>query len=876
MPRNLTTQIQAEIVKDVLRPVYLLHVNFEGYTLRCWSGQGDLSYDSVTWKGEGLVTRWPTITESLDLQAHNITLDLSGNYSYPISISNPELYRGKECEVFLGFLTESGDLTSDKVYRIFNGRVSQVSFVENTITDTFKLSLESRLVDLAKSKNSRYTHQSQIQRYAGDMGLEYAGRTQKSLFLSRGETPDKPFSRKIVYGATKVDGSPVFVATSGAGSRYLNLVVAVADHPCESLDQIYLDDRPVLDGSGNVSGEFVGVVEYTWKHGWSEQLVATNLQTEVGSTVWTNDHRLRGIAYIYLKILYSEDLFGDAAPQVSAKIQGRKLYDPRDASFGFSNNPALAIRDFLISEEYGFSAADSELDDVQLAVAANDCDYLIDKKDDTNEKRYTVNGWLDTAESIGSNLAKLKQSMAGHISYMSGSFGVYAGVYALTNTVISDDEILDSIDYSNKNLRESYNGAKGVYRTPDLDWQEEEYPPYQLASAVTLDGEERWLDLSLPLTTSAATAQRISKISVTRSRAVRQAKLTTNLKLLDTRCGDVISLNTAKSDVDNYVYLVNKITISLALAPSIQFELIEVSSSDYAWDEDTEETELTTPEQPANSILAWTLARLSAPSASPASQTFTIAFNATVSHNESGVTCRYTTDGTDPDENDPSIANGGVVNISGQDVTLKLKSFQNGGSLTSDTVTYEYTYSAPTNQVATPNYTLSKTATSVYLYFTSAENNTTMYTSVNGGSSYTTHGDADTDEPKLIAQLNQNWTPSNYRAYCTKAGYLDSNQLVIPNKCIQPYTSKEFVSGRWKLILHVFGTNATLWMRSRDGSLDPWGPWESGTGYNWGDSPSQDIWLEATSGPDPDYEFYVSQSGWDNSDVKFVDRYTNT
>ena len=35
---------------------------------------------------------------------------------------------------------------------------------------------------------------------------------------------------------------------------------------------------------------------------------------------------------------------------------------------------------------------------------------------------------------------------------------------------------------------------KESYKTELLDWRDEEYPEYQLASGVTIDGEERWLE----------------------------------------------------------------------------------------------------------------------------------------------------------------------------------------------------------------------------------------------------------------------------------------------------------------------------------------------------------------------------------------------
>lgn len=889
MPRGLTTEIQAAIAAGTVRPVYLAFFDFDGYSLRTWTGEGDVSYDSQTWSGNGVVNRWPIITESVDLVANNITLELSGNFGYGVDIADPTKYRARSCEIYVGFLDANGDLPSTNVVKLFSGRMAQIGFVEDGENDAYSVTVESRLVDLQKAKVSRYTHQSQLQRFPGDMGLEYAANAQSSLFLSRGETPEKPFSRKIIYGEAPVEGSVVFIGTSGSGSRYLNLVVAFADHECESIEQIYLDDRAVLNGSGNVSGEFVGVVDYYPKLGTATQNRIYQLKTEVGSSVWSDAHDLKGICYCYLRILYSEELFGDAAPRVSARIKGKKLYDPRTTSTTFSDNAALAIRDYLLSETYGFSSGSAEVDDASVSVAANDCDVLVALAAGGTEKRYTINGVLDTALPIGENLKLLRDAMAGRVSYLGGVFSIFAGTYSLTSQVIMDGALLGDIDFRNRNLREAFNGARGLYRTPALDWQEEEYPSYQNAAARTADGEDRWMDLPLPLTTSAARCQRIAKINVMRSRAAREVDLRAKLSQFEIRAGDVISISTAKSAIDSVVYEVRSLSIVLDLLPRLDLELLEVEASDYAWDAATEETELTVPEEPADSILSWTLARLASPSATPGSQTFQVGFNVTVSHNESGVTVRYTTDGSEPTESDSSVSDGGTISIGTSTTTLKLKSFQDSGSLTSEVVTYEYTYDPPTVLVPEPDHRWTwsehpfdaENNVPLLSYAIAGLGGCDLYNSENGGSSWsllkgsTSDGVFYTDYTAILS----GWTPSDYRAYGEKSGYLDSNQLVVPDQCVPPLLwGQDPPSGStYDLGIMCFGTNCTVHYRyatksKSGGGWSTWSSWQNVTGKGWGDiigTRWPNLTLESSS-LYYEYEVYVSQSGFTDSVVMYI------
>ena len=287
-----------------------------------------------------------------------------------------------------------------------------------------------------------------------------------------------------------------------------------------------------------------------------------------------------------------------------------------------------------------------------------------------------------------------------------------------------------------------------------------------------------------------STAQRLSKIKVMRSRAVREVTFESKLSLFDVRSGDTISLSTAKNEVDNFVYKVRSMELNMALEPTLSFDMIEVAASDYEWDAATEEKELSIPASTSDSILSWTLARLNLPSVSPASKSSFSAFNVTAYANETGVTIRYTVDGTEPTTGSASVADGGSITIN-QTLTLKLKTFQIGGTLTSNVATYDnFTVDVPTQLVPTPVNTLNPTSSGPRIYFRSTVDNTTLYVSQNGGSSWSAYGDADTDEyypPGGYTITSPNWSPSSLRAYATKTGFVDSNQHQVPNKLCYPY-----------------------------------------------------------------------------------------
>jgi len=104
---------------------------------------------------------------------------------------------------------------------------------------------------------------------------------------------------------------------------------------------------------------------------------------------WTSTDRLLGKAYIVLTLDLENQRFQGAPPGITADISGRKVYDPRKDStvaggsgsqrnndantWAWSDNPALAVRDYLTAE-WGVAAAQADVNEAYVIAAANACD----------------------------------------------------------------------------------------------------------------------------------------------------------------------------------------------------------------------------------------------------------------------------------------------------------------------------------------------------------------------------------------------------------------------------------------------------------------------------------------------------------------------
>lgn len=185
--------------------------------------------------------------------------------------------------------------------------------------------------------------------------------------------------RKPVYGEVRRSGGVLFIGTT-SNNRYLHIVIEVAPHEIEEIGEVWLNDYSIpadhLDGSGVVNtGRYNGKVRIKKHLGTAAQTADSDLVSEV--TEWTTNHRLRGIAYVYIRLDWDQDIFPTGVPNVSAWIRGKKIYDPRTTTTYYSNNIALMLNDYLLDTTYGLGITSGDIEQTFLTAAANTCDEFV-------------------------------------------------------------------------------------------------------------------------------------------------------------------------------------------------------------------------------------------------------------------------------------------------------------------------------------------------------------------------------------------------------------------------------------------------------------------------------------------------------------------
>lgn len=457
-----------------------------------------------------------------------------------------------------------------------------------------------------------------------DLGAQMRGTTVTAR--------DPAGPRKIIYGEMRVGGNVVFMHHSGTDNAYLHLVVAFATHEIESYEEIWFNDNKIWDG-GSFQGDWGTYVTVdVTKKGTATQTASDDLVDDV--TVWTDNHKLSGIAYIAFKLEWNQDKFPQGVPNITALIKGRKVYDPRTSTTAFSKNPALCVRDYLLDTKYGLGEDAANIDNDAVIAAANICDTTGDYSD-ANQKRYECNGLLLTTNQLKSNIEQLLSSMGGRLTYSGGKFYIQAAGYTAPTFSFDESSVISEIKTQTKQSRRTiYNGVKGTFVSEEKNYKVMDYPAQILkttagsfvtgtkykilfvgttdftaigaaandvgveftatgagsgtgtaSKTIVEDGAEIYLDMPLPFVTNNKQAQRIAKIAMLKSRQQVNLAMTVNMSALKIKVGDTVNITNARLGYSDKIFEV--IDYDFVMKPGgecgVNLNLIETASSIYDW-----------------------------------------------------------------------------------------------------------------------------------------------------------------------------------------------------------------------------------------------------------------------------------------------------
>lgn len=407
-----------------------------------------------------------------------------------------------------------------------------------------------------------------------------------------------------IYGRTRVGGSVFYQEVINKSS--LTRMIAFANHEIEEFEEVYFGSekvtstepwfstgykRPTIltDEDGAIRAADIEIL-YAERLGTDDQQYVPVGQraTSVFSarSTWDEEHRAVGVAYLAANFEYTRNAFPNGVPVVSATVKGKKIYDPRTDTTAWSDNPALILRDYLLSS--GIATDTDEIDEALFATAANICDETVTLADGSTQKRYTCNASFTSEEQPQNIIKSISDTMAGMVWCQDGKWGCKAAKAVTPVLTFDEDDLRSGLSIRTRNTRrEGFNQVIGLFKGEETNWQPANFP--SITSDVFLEvdnNQESTLELDLPFVTDSVQAQRIAKISLYRNREQLKISGSFGMRALQVGVGDVINITNSRLGFSSKQFEVIEWSFGLAGDMTLEVAMVlqEISDEVFEWD----------------------------------------------------------------------------------------------------------------------------------------------------------------------------------------------------------------------------------------------------------------------------------------------------
>ena len=178
MSRTLSTEMQAVATAELVRPIYLVDMEFSSGSIYLWSGMGNLTYNSNTYLGAGDLLSIGAIQETAELTANGATVTLGGIKQSLLALARDEPYQGRPLIIRLGAFDENGDLIASPVI-LFSGFMDIMTISDSGDTSTITVTVENKLIAFQRTAVRRYTAEDQKIEHPTDKGFEFVAKIQE-------------------------------------------------------------------------------------------------------------------------------------------------------------------------------------------------------------------------------------------------------------------------------------------------------------------------------------------------------------------------------------------------------------------------------------------------------------------------------------------------------------------------------------------------------------------------------------------------------------------------------------------------------------------------------------------------------------------------
>jgi len=357
-------------------------------------------------------------------------------------------------------------------------------------------------------------------------------------------TTGTTLSRQVIYGRTYSGSVRAYDETTGNNTKFLHRVLVFAGHEIEEFESFFIDGLEVteLEASGNVKtvdntnnpdvdpDNYDGYITIKQHLGEDDQEADEDL-VAASDGKWTTNHRLRGCAYIYVKLEFNQNRFPSGIPEIGAVIKGKKVHDPRTGDTAWSDNPVLCARDYITNATYGLGEDSEAVDDIVFSEEAT-----------ASEGKYSCNGYFTADITPASLLESLLLGMGGTLWYSQGKWRIKSARWIEPELSFTADDLRSTLSVSTRHSRsDNFNTINGTFLGEESFWETSEFTPVTNQEFIDSDnGEVAEVDLDFGFTDTSEEARRVSNIFLERNRQQLTVSAKFGLRAFKCQVGDNI------------------------------------------------------------------------------------------------------------------------------------------------------------------------------------------------------------------------------------------------------------------------------------------------------------------------------------------------
>lgn len=377
-------------------------------------------------------------------------------------------------------------------------------------------------------------------------------------------------ARRVIYGTARVGGQVVYIDSDGTDSKDLHMVVVLAGHYCDSIDDVYFGETISTDP------------KYSGKHQLhksSNGTVPAALLSYLSSK-GVNNYKYTNMTYVYCVFDYDDEVY-QGIPQITATVKGKQVYDPRTTLTQYSENAALCQLDWI--KNY-MGATDEFISEQSVIDAANISDELVAAVNGGTEPRFALNGTISQSGSKIESLSKMSVNSGIFPAYRQGQWIFQPQVYVApeVDAIISETELISDLSVSTgSDKQDKVNTIKGTYIDEATNFEQIEYPTIQTPTYLEEDKEQLEQSIDYPMINSGTQCRRLSKVLLEQSRRSITVSGTFRFSVLDHEIGDRVKLNYAPFGWAEKIFKVTNRDISSF--SGVELTLKEDDPDIYAW-----------------------------------------------------------------------------------------------------------------------------------------------------------------------------------------------------------------------------------------------------------------------------------------------------